>query len=331
MNGITYKNTKTNIPDWDSTHHITYPIGYAYETNTHFVHFYARDNGLDKISYTQVVIQKNSGTLQSWAETVFGAEDVKQLKVDIGHAVEGVWRPTLYYYNDVMQALNVTDTEMRLSEQALRLLVEKLDDILLYIEPDSTHLSTYGHKTRELLILACTEVENFWMSFINKANAQPINSRTFTTQDYVKLVDKLFLKEYDFKLKAYPSIPLIQPFINWSNTAPTATLAWYYAYNKTKHDRSTYFSQSTLENCINAVVANLLLHCVRFSPALLFEQSNPQSSLIRQHFSLSIRSNVEYHYVRAITLPTGTGDDLAIINAKNLGIVQPFIKDPLVL
>ena len=92
---------------------------------------------------------------------------------------------------------------MRLSEYSLRLLVQKIDEIFLYIEPDTKSLNTYSHKTRELLILACTEVENFWQYYMTQAGQTPQNGRNYTTKDYVKLAEKLHLKDYEFTLKTY--------------------------------------------------------------------------------------------------------------------------------
>ncbi|AZA89103.1 hypothetical protein EG349_19960 (plasmid) [Chryseobacterium shandongense] len=76
----------------------------------------------------------------------------------------------LYYTNDIHQGLKTNESERRLSQQALKILLEKLDDLFLYIEPTESSMSTYSHKTRELLILACTEVENFWMHYMQISN-----------------------------------------------------------------------------------------------------------------------------------------------------------------
>jgi hypothetical protein len=215
MTGFTYRNTKTTLPGWVNTVHINHPRGYSYETDTHFVHMYGRDIGFYVISIGLTAIQQKSGTLSDWIINVFGAEDIETLNLEIGHSIAGVWRPSLYYYVDTYQALNVSENEMRLSEYSLRLLVQKLDEIFLYIEPDITSLNTYSHKTRELLILACTEVENFWQYYMTLANAAPQNGRNYTTKDYVKLVDKLHLKDYEFKLKTYSNMSSIKPFENW--------------------------------------------------------------------------------------------------------------------
>lgn len=331
MNAITYKNTITTIPRWTDNLHIEHPRGYAYETETHFVHFFGRDNGFFTISSGLTAIQKKEGTLHDWAKKNFGAEEIESLFLEVGNSIRGVWRPSLYFYVDTFQALDVTENEMRLSEYSLRLLIQKLDEIFLYIEPDNTSLNTYSHKTRELLILACTEVENFWKYYMMQANESPI-SRNFTTKDYVKLLDKLHLKDFEFNLKTYSNIPPIKPFENWSPEASTASLVWYDAYNKTKHDRDNHFSEATLLNCINAVVANLIMHCVKFSPFPMFEQTNLFSSIIKQHFSANFANcDPKTFYLPELQIPHGIRDDLFVFDSRKENLNLPYNPNPLIL
>lgn len=58
MTGITYKNTKTTLPRWENTLHIEQPRGYAYETDTHFVHIYGSDKHFYVISTGLTVLEK---------------------------------------------------------------------------------------------------------------------------------------------------------------------------------------------------------------------------------------------------------------------------------
>lgn len=330
MIGITYKNTKTTLPRWVNTVHIANPRGYAYETDTHFIHMYGQDKGFYIISIGLTAIQQKTGTLIDWVKNVFGAEEIENLDLAVGHSVKGVWRPSLYYYSDTYQALGVNETEMRLSEYSLRLLVQKLDELFLYIEPNISSLNTYSHKTRELLILACTEVENFWQYYMNQASVLPQNGRNYTTKDYVKLVDKLHLKEFEFSLKIYSSIPSIKPFVNWDATAPTSSLLWYDAYNKTKHDRDKHFGQATLINCITAVVANLAMYCVKFSPLPMFDQTNTFSSMINQHFEAKLSNCLPTtFYLHKINLPEGTRNDLFVFDPHKSAFNEPFLIEPL--
>jgi hypothetical protein len=243
----------------------------AYETSSHFVHFYGRGSGLYVVSVGLTATEKKSGTLTDWARRVFGADDVRNAVHAVGSTVRGVWRPGLYFLTETLQGLGNSESEQRSSEQSLRLLVERLDELLLYIEPDPHGLKAYSHKTRELLILACTELENTWKHCMRIAGASSPSGSEFTTKDYVRLLSPLYLAEYEVIVKPYPAVGPLRPFSVWDANAPTKSLGWYDAYNKTKHDRTTYFGEATLGHCFSSIAANLVMFCVRFSPFPLLE------------------------------------------------------------
>ncbi len=332
MKGICYKNTKTTLPNFVNTIHEDQALGYAYETDTHFVHFYGRGYGLYVISPGLTVIEKKNGLLQDWVQRVFGAIDIKPTLFEVGHTIEGVWRPGLYFQEELYQGLNITQIQQRSAEQALRILVEKLDEVLLYIEPDNAGLDAYSHKTRELLILSCTEVENQWKSFINKANLQPTNGRTFTTQDYIKLLNALYLNDFQVKLRNYNSVPIFKPFLGWNIASPTQSLPWYDAYNKTKHDRDVHFSEAKLINVISSVAANLILFCVRFGPFHLINETKTLSTIFNQTFEIEMTNcDTCTFYVSLISLPPNTCDDLLCYNSNIEGHIQKWLVDTLVI
>jgi hypothetical protein len=288
LKAITYKITNTSIPGYPSNYHQDNSLGYAYETDSHFVHLFGKNDGWFVISHGLTATEKKVGTLNDWATKTFGAEHITEMKSEPGVVTQLIWRPGLYFLQDTFKALEVSSVEMRLAAQALKLLIDRLDDLFIYIEPNKHSLNIFSHKSRELLILACTEVENFWNHYLLAAGVKALNGRSFTTKDYVKLNDKLHLPEYEFTLKAYADIPPISPFKAWSDKSPTKSLGWYDAYNKTKHDRNTFFSEATLGNCIHAVVANLVLFSTMFSPYSLFSQQDTFSSLANQHFDFEL-------------------------------------------
>lgn len=328
MNAITYRNTKTALPGWLNTVHQTQQRGLAYETDSHFVHLYGTDSHLWVISIGLTATEKKSGTLEDWAVRVFGADDIKSALHPVGHAVNGVWRPGIYFGNEALQGLGNSEADQRSSEQALRLLVERLDELLLYIEPDAHGLAAYSHKTRELLILACTELENSWNYYMSLANAAPTNGNTFTTKDYVKLLKPLFLSEFEITMKPYSAVPTMRPFDGWDPNNPTKSLNWYDAYNKTKHDRTTHFAEAKLSNCLTAVVANLIMFCVRFSPYPLLDAPGTLAPLINQLFSIQLcKPNPQTFYVPQIQLQSNIAESLICHNAKEF--VKPWIRLPL--
>lgn len=330
MTAIVYLNTKTTLPGWVNTVHQDQPRGVAYETDTHFIHFYGRSSRLWVISVGLTATEKKNGTLTDWAVRVFGANEIEQALRSVGCTISGVWRPGLYFREETLQGLSNSESDQRSSEQSLRLLVERLDELLLYIEPDSHGLNAYSHKTRELLILACTEIESTWKNYMQRAGATPLNGNEFTTRDYVKLMGPLYLSEFEVTLKPYSVVPPMRPFAGWDANAPTKSLPWYDSYNKTKHDRIRYFAESTLNNCLSSIAANLVMFCVRFSPFPLMEAPGTLAPLVNQLFDIHLRDcNPRTFYVPRIQLPPNTRADLACYNSKEF--VEPWTVLPLQL
>lgn len=311
MSAITYTNTQTQIPGWVNTLHNGQPRGYAYESNGRFYHVYGAASGLWTLSTGLTASELTNGNqLVDWARRVFGATNEETLKNNPGEVVSSVWRPGLYYKTHIHQALNTNEYEQRTAEQGLRILIEKLDEILLYIEPSPIGLQSYGHKSRELLILACTEVENQWAKYMRIANATP-NGRPFNTNDYVKLAAPLYLKEFKVNFNLIQNGYNVSPFINWSTASPTQSLNWYNAYNKTKHDRENHFSEATLENCLHSIAAAIVMFSVRHGPFTLTDGGGALTALFNQHFSISLENpDPKSFYMPAFNIDQNIRNDL---------------------
>lgn len=220
----------------------------------------------------------------------------------------------------------MTGSKQRVAEQTLRMLIDKLDELLLYIEPSVNGLQAYSHKTRELLILACTEVENVWKRYMIIANYDP--DSTLNTNHYVKLHSPLYLSNYEIRLKTYDNIEPIRPFDGWSSDQPTKSLLWYGAYNQTKHDRSRHFSKATLKNCIHAIAANIVLFCVSFGPNPLLNGKSTLSALINQLFNFQlIEPDPKSFYAPKIQLPNTYSKELVCGRGDNF--MQSWILKPL--
>jgi hypothetical protein len=144
---------------------------------------------------------------------------------------------------------------------ALRLLLLKMLDIFESVEPVGTNLSVYGHKVRELLLLAATEAEASWCAVL-KANGY-IKGRLKTT-DYVKLLNPMLLASYSLRLTSYPAFPGFAPFRDWDPSCPTQSLDWYDSYNATKHNREEHLNEATLKKAIHAVGAAVVMFYAQF-------------------------------------------------------------------
>lgn len=139
----------------------------------------------------------------------------------------------------------------------LAILTDELNQIFKTIHPVKNNYKSFGHNLRNLLILACTEVEAQLKGIIR---ANSINQRTnYTTKDYYKLRDVLNLNEYKILFNYYPSIDLCSPFKKWKQDKPTQSLKWYDSYNAVKHDREESFDRANLIDTINAVSALAIL------------------------------------------------------------------------
>jgi hypothetical protein len=142
----------------------------------------------------------------------------------------------------------------------LHALIGQLEQICRVIHPKGDNLNTYGHETRNVLILACTELEAHWKNIL-KANCK----RGQNTEDYSRLSEPMKLGEYRVELSYYPWISPILPFENWvrSKTA-SKHLGWYAAYNNVKHDRENQFSEATLRNAVHAVAGCFVMLCAQY-------------------------------------------------------------------
>lgn len=157
---------------------------------------------------------------------------------------KGPWSHRSSPYNDALVS----------AHQQILLLHEDLNKIFTFVHPDSSQSSVFGHHIRNLLILAATEFEAQCVGIL-KANNALSNGQHFNTIDYVKLNAAMKLNEYELRLSMFPDYPTIRPFASWDVSAPTQSLGWYDAYNKTKHNREMEFSTATLGSAVSSVAA----------------------------------------------------------------------------
>lgn len=155
----------------------------------------------------------------------------------------------------------------------LAALIEELDRICRVVQPEEQNLQTYGHGIRNVLVLACTEVELHWRNVL-QANHYAPKANHFTTKDYVKLLSAMRLDAWVVNLNYYPWLWPCAPFVCWSarDLGPSKSLAWYAAYNKVKHDREGSFREATLRRAIDAVTACFIMLCAQYGHGFAREQ-----------------------------------------------------------
>ena len=158
---------------------------------------------------------------------------------------------------------------------------------MLFVEPSKEGLKAYSHKARELLFLACSDLE----CSLKKYNF----GKNDSMKDYVKLTEYIDLTRYKLSLVGYTNPYKCCPFENWSKEEPSKSISWYDAYNKLKHNRDKNFHLATLENCINAIAANIILFAVRYSPRYLYEKDDVCSNLIKSSLDYRIENSMDFY------------------------------------
>lgn len=145
-------------------------------------------------------------------------------------------------------------------------LESKLLNIFNFIEPTTQNFKTHSIQNYELLIQACMEIENNFKEILT-ANRYPGDTQNWTMKDYSKLNEILKLNEYSWQLNISNEKHVFCPFQAWSNNSENCSrLDWYHSYNQVKHNRTTRFSEASLENDLFALTGLLTLLYAQFGP-----------------------------------------------------------------
>lgn len=165
----------------------------------------------------------------------------------------------------------VLEDELAIARSQYAVLLRQLHRICETVHPCPETWGSFGHDIRNLLILACTEVESQWRAVLM---ANGVQQTRYTTADYVKLAPAMRLSEYSLSFPQYPWLEARIPFAGWrAPSNPTKDLPWFDAYNAVKHDRERNFNQATLENVFDAVSANAVMLAGQFGFAYAIRMS----------------------------------------------------------
>jgi len=167
-----------------------------------------------------------------------------------------------------------------------RILYARLREITGHIEPVRGHDSVFGHEIRQLLLLACTEVESAWTSILEgswEGCERP------TTKHYSRLCAPMRLSEWKVELSATPEYGELSPFADWDPNTSTKSIPWYDAYNATKHDRERSLERATFGDMLNALAAVFIMTIAQFGTEHIDGDSEFQAD--------------EFHVLRSPTFP----------------------------
>ena len=131
-----------------------------------------------------------NGSLRQHVISTFAAGEIRRTREQVGVREKAVWRPGFVNEGDLF-AKHV----VRQDKQSLFLLIAKLNDIFLTIDPTPLGLKSHGPKIRELHLLACMEVESYFRQYLDKGLGVKAPKRP-RTNDYFPLKKRLCLGEY---------------------------------------------------------------------------------------------------------------------------------------
>lgn len=253
------------------------------------------------VHYAQVA-SVSLDALKKWVLESFGDPNPIESDYMPGTVYKRIYRPT------VAGSFARASSQEKSTESfiSLRILLEKLEQLFETIEPTEANLPAYGLKIREILLLACMEVESS-LAAVLRENGYPA-SAAWSTNDYVKLFVPMVLDSYKLSLRSYPRLPSFTPFENWDMKNPTQSLTWYDAYNKTKHDREENLKLATLHNAIQAVGAVVVMFYAQFGFSMgTMWYSDPKNVQIRNIFNVITDFNKHWQecYIPTLTVVVG--------------------------
>jgi len=233
---------------------------FAFETATHQhiwgMRYGTQTTGQWKAFHEVRHDRQTAGPLSEWLAQAYA--DPVEVDIKLGTYRPRIWRGPWSPVDELASLSEETRTVV-----ATSVLVSRLRDVFRFVEPSPENDSTFGHEIRSVLLLAAMEVESS-LAAVLRANGYQERANGWSTSDYVKLKDPMFLDGYQVKLLSYPDYPAFAPFAAWDTDRSTQSLDWWQAYNSTKHDRDTAFSEATLGRAINAVGAAAILLVAQF-------------------------------------------------------------------
>ena len=196
---------------------------------------------------------------------------LKRLKLDYGQCYHSIYRPILtetiftdYFSSRQNENLPVeTYKDLPIIKhyeysnqlRQLEIILDDLVNVFKVVAPHSNQFSVYGHAIRNIIILACTELDARMQSILVSNGVQSIGKH-FEMLDYYKLKEALKLDEYELSFCRYGDLGTFSPFSTWESNEQ---LKWYKEYNHIKHNREKHFAEAKLFNAINAIMAYAII------------------------------------------------------------------------
>ncbi len=132
-----------------------------------------------------------------------------------------------------------------------------------YIEPIDINKFTFSHRLYELLLRIATEFESNCKGIL-QANGYSVD-RNLNVTDYHKINSIMKLDKYILETDLWYPAKRFSPLSEWANSH---TLKWYQAYNKSKHNRFSCFSEANLDNVFHGMCSLVVLLAAQFPSSI---------------------------------------------------------------
>lgn len=187
--------------------------------------------------------------------------------------------PSLEFYRD----LSITNyQEYSNLLRQLEIVLDDLDAVFKVVAPQKEQGNVYGHAIRNIIILACTEIDSMMHIILERNGVKP-SGRYFQMKDYYQLKEALRLDEYELSFYRFPELGSFLPFAEWRGDK----IPWYDGYNKIKHNREKEFPCARLDYAINSIMAFAIV---------LISKYGYRNNLWNEKIGKIVRVNREPHW-----------------------------------
>jgi hypothetical protein len=162
---------------------------------------------------------------------------------------------------------------------AYRAITSDLLKLCEYVDPCQANALAFSHRTFELFLRTCTELENLW-KYVLRDNNHPGPEPKWDIYSYQEVErsygQALSNKEVIFVYWKPDPVRYWKPFDDWlTRGRGQIVLPWYKSYNQVKHDRDANFHEASLENLITSVAALHICLQTAFGNEVFFHQPMP--------------------------------------------------------
>lgn len=144
--------------------------------------------------------------------------------------------------------------------RAFLVLLKDVQELFDYVEPADCNLPCYSYRIHALLLRACVEVEANCKAILSENGYR--RSGNWRMEDYRKVEKTHLLSGYEVLVPNWSGKHSVRkPFAAWGSGE---SLAWYKAYNESKHDRHGQFAKANFDHLLNACSGLLVLLSAQF-------------------------------------------------------------------